>query len=103
MTTDRDGIAPSPAHKSGHSFTPGPWRYGVRFDGSIWLSLGDHKTGPHFQADLCASEADARLIAAAPDLLEALDALARMCVGTTVEEDNEYARALAIIRRARGE
>jgi hypothetical protein len=45
----------------------------------------------------------ANLIAAAPDLLEALDALARMCVGTTVEEDNEYARALAIIRRARGE
>jgi hypothetical protein len=49
--------------------TPGPWVYGVRDDGSIWLSLGDFRTGPHFQGDLVASEDDARLICAAPDLL----------------------------------
>ncbi len=55
--------------------TSGPWKYGVRSDGSIWLSLGDHSTGPHFQGDLVASEADARLICAAPDLLEALSDL----------------------------
>lgn len=54
--------------------TPGPWACGVRRDGSIWLSLGDRNTGPHYQGDLVASEADARLIAAAPKLLEALEA-----------------------------
>jgi len=54
--------------------TQGPWEYGVRQDGSIWLSLGDHtvKGAAHFQGDLSASEADARLITAAPDLLAAL-------------------------------
>jgi len=51
--------------------TPGPWLYGVRPDGSIWLSLGDHKTGPHYQGDLVATPADARLIAATPELLAA--------------------------------
>lgn len=52
--------------------TPGPWKYGVRRDNSIWLSIGDPAKGPHRQGDLYASEADARLIAAAPELLEAL-------------------------------
>jgi hypothetical protein len=55
--------------------TPRPWEYGIRRDKSIWLSLGDPKSGPHYQGDLVASEADARLIAAAPDLLEALKGL----------------------------
>ena len=54
--------------------TPGPWLYGVRKDKSIWLSIGD-PSGYHYQGDLVASEADARLIAAAPDLLAALDGL----------------------------
>ena len=52
--------------------TKGPWSYGVRKDGSIWLSIGNPKTGPHYQGDLVASEANARLIANAPRLLEAL-------------------------------
>lgn len=52
--------------------TPEPWTYGVRPDGSIWLSLGDHKTGAHHQGDLVATEDDARLIVAAPKLLAAL-------------------------------
>lgn len=54
-------------------WTPGPWEYGVRDDGSLWLSLGDPKTGTHFQADLCASKDDARLIVSARELYEALD------------------------------
>ena len=53
--------------------TPGPWKYGVRRDGSMWLSLGNPEKGPHYQGDLVASEADARLIAAAPDLLAACE------------------------------
>ena len=56
--------------------TPGPWEYGVRRDKSIWLSIGDPAKGPHRQGDLHASEADAQLIAAAPDLLDA----ARECL-----------------------
>lgn len=56
--------------------TPGPWKFGVRKDKSMWLSIGDPATGPHYQGDLYASEDDARLIAAAPEMLEALrDAL----------------------------
>ncbi|QRY69145.1 hypothetical protein JVX98_13050 [Ensifer sp. PDNC004] len=49
--------------------TPGPWTFGVRRDKSMWLSIGDPAKGPHYQADLYASEDDARLIVAAPELL----------------------------------
>lgn len=51
--------------------TPGPWEIGTRKDGSRWFSIGNPATGPHYQADIFCSEADARLIAAAPDLLDA--------------------------------
>lgn len=51
---------------------PGPWEFGTRDDGSIWLSLGDSVSGAHFQGDIECSAADASLISAAPDLLEAL-------------------------------
>ncbi len=54
---------------SGIKHTPKPWKYGVRKDGSIWLSLGNPELGAHYQGDLVATEADAKLIAAAPDLL----------------------------------
>ena len=52
--------------------TPKPWKIGTRKDGSRWFSLGNPSTGPHYQADVHCSDADAALIAAAPDLLEAL-------------------------------
>lgn len=52
--------------------TPGPWKYGVRKDKSIWISLGDPVKGPHHQGDFFGTENDARLTVAAPDLLEAL-------------------------------
>lgn len=54
------------------SMTPGEWKYGVRKDGSMWLSIGDYKTGPHYQGDLVAHEDDASAIAALPDLVDAL-------------------------------
>jgi len=53
-------------------FTKGPWEFGVRADGSLWLSIGDPRTGRHYQADLHCSEADARLIVASPKIYEAL-------------------------------
>ena len=52
--------------------TPGPWVIGTRKDGSRWFSIGNPETGPHYQADIFCREADARLIAAAPDMLAAL-------------------------------
>lgn len=58
---------------SAPGFTPGPWIFGKRSDGSLWLSLGDPKTGPHYQGDLVASVDDARAIVATRDLYEALD------------------------------
>jgi hypothetical protein len=54
--------------------TPGPWTYGVRRDGSIWISRGDPKRGPHYQAEFCGTEVDARLTCAAPLLLQAAEA-----------------------------
>jgi hypothetical protein len=81
--------------------TPGPWKCGVRRDGSMWLSLGDPMTGPHYQGDLCASVADARLIAAAPDMLAALkEARAFVSSAADLDEhawgvrDPDYARLL---------
>jgi len=56
--------------------TSGPWEYGVRPDKTIWLSIGDPRDGAHYQGDLVASAADARLITAAPELYAALKALA---------------------------
>jgi hypothetical protein len=56
--------------------TPGPWTFGVRRDGSIWLSIGDPKgRGAHYQGDLVATPEDARLIVAAPELLGELQKL----------------------------
>lgn len=55
--------------------TPGPWKYGVRKDKSIWLSLGDPVKGPHHQGDFFGTEKDAALTIAAPELLEALTEL----------------------------
>jgi hypothetical protein len=89
--------------------TPGPWEYGVRKDGSIWLSLGDYKTGAHYQGDLVASPDDAKLIAAAPDLLEALREMVEDYKSTadsgdcgfySAEEQAIYIKAMAAIAKA---
>lgn len=53
-------------------FTDGPWAYGVRPDGTIWLSIGDRITGPHYQGEFVGSEADARLTVAGPAMFAAL-------------------------------
>ncbi|WP_414490143.1 hypothetical protein [Stenotrophomonas maltophilia] len=61
--------------------TPGPWMVRFREDGSSYISMGDPNKGPHKAADLFLTAdggesdlADARLIAAAPELLEACQA-----------------------------
>ena len=56
--------------------TPGLWIYGVRKDGSIWVSLGDPATGAHHQFDWRGTVADVTLALAAPTLLEAAQKVA---------------------------
>ena len=64
---------------AGH--TPGPWHIEGRRGDAYWLSAGinAHRDGPEtyvglFDPEPENAEANARLIAAAPDLLEALKA-----------------------------
>jgi hypothetical protein len=68
--------------------TPGPWIIGTRPDGSRWFSIGDPRTGPHYQADIFCGDADARLIAAAPELLAAVEALSKII--TDMREDEAF-------------
>lgn len=80
--------------------TPGEWKYGVRPDKSIWLSLGDVKgPGAHFQGDLVASEDDARLMVASRELLEALKLCSSILAGETLSK-SELVRALEASRAA---
>jgi hypothetical protein len=88
--------------------TPGPWEFGVRKNRTIWLSLGDPRGAPHYQGDLVASEADARLIAAAPDLLEACRLFAAYDAGDEddvslmLNYDEAITATRAAIKRATG-
>lgn len=80
--------------------TPGPWsvgRAGWTDDGNVWYELEGIKKG-------CA--ADARLIAAAPDLLEglqALDALRGPFSPTDDQIIEAWGKARAAIAKATGE
>jgi hypothetical protein len=98
--------------KSKH--TPGPWRAQLHedFEGQWgvvstceieWLIA---EAAPHIDGD--PDEANARLIAAAPELLEALQALRRICADTPAVERNPRfvtanSAALAAIAKAKGE
>ena len=62
--------------------TPGPWTQGTSRAGKecVWLNgrtEPDHGMGPEHTWIDCCTEANARLIAAAPDLLEALQSAER--------------------------
>lgn len=52
--------------------TPLPWEYGVRPDGSIWVSLGSPDLGTHYQFDWHASGYDARMAMGAPAMFDLL-------------------------------
>jgi hypothetical protein len=90
-------------------WTKGKWEAGERRDGSIWLSIGDPKTGPHFQGDIVCTPWDARLIITAPELYEVLEAaqeelrLLRMKDTRTVYSPTLREKISIVLAKARGE
>lgn len=87
--------------------TAGPWRYGVRPDGSMWLSLGNPSKGPHYQGDLVASVADANAIIATRELYVALEDLIDLAAAAirtgAYEGEVEIRNAYAALAKARGQ
>jgi len=90
--------------------TPGPWKVvDLRYqkNGQIRLfseSLGHHRLIANILATGENPAGDANLIAAAPDLLEALELAARIIEGEDLDgKYNEYCIIQDAIRKARGE
>lgn len=91
--------------------TPGPWEVGFYLTTEAFRAIMEHRavmrpdgallcvTGPSGDAD---SDADARLMAASPKLLEALKGLVACSHGEGVECVH-YKRAHAAIAKAEGE
>jgi hypothetical protein len=105
----------SPTDNSRVGPTPGPWGIEVTSDGS-WIgpmrAAGDKVANIVVRVDtdreykmevLAEKKANARLIAAAPDLLEALEALERYLRQTPHHNAIEAAAARKVIAKARGE
>jgi hypothetical protein len=80
------------------SATPGPW---YEMNGVVWAGSGvvGLPDGPTIVAEV-ENEADARLIAAAPDLLAALEFIAAWGMPSTVNPVKSRARAA--IAKAKG-
>jgi hypothetical protein len=90
---------------AGH--TPGPWSFGHMGDGERYWIGPDHMHQPVATADRDMPEANARLIAAAPDLLEALKLARSIChdafKDTAMEWDEESMGVIdAAIAKAEG-
>lgn len=102
--------------------TAGPWRYEAHLQDISWLvgpdaplgpigPQGTELTGIHVAAIAKDSEANARLIAAAPDLLEALEGLVEDVERTrsdfwglpTQVRNSSVAKAEAAISKAKGD
>ena len=86
--------------------TPGEITYGVRHDGSRWLSIGNPRTGPHIQADWEFDENNAAAFKSVrTDLPRALEALEVAMEFATHEDslwgdpDNPAAKAMAKVTR----
>jgi len=95
-------------------FTPGPWRLdhdpigsGVFSDNENYHGVeaghGFIKDGVGFNCTGFMSKADARLIAAAPELFEALSDLLNVTEMQGIDGDAEMEAARYALRKARGE
>jgi hypothetical protein len=101
-------MTPREAEERGGGFTPGPWQLYAGPQGGYQIEAQPAFDGPcvvcsrnpwpHRQAE---SEANARLIAAAPDLLAALQECLREHGGFTIKGECER-QARAAISRALG-
>ena len=88
--------------------TPGPWRAIIRKNGGgITNAFVDMQSGGHIAIPLNnpeTAEANARLIAAAPELLEALQTWIAACdTGTHTDINQAREQARAAIAKATGE
>ena len=89
--------------------TPGPWKANFAISGSVYIFGGDRNFACVFDEwrDESNQEANANLIAAAPDLLEALEELLSLCQRQEDFHDDGdgcmFERASAAIAKARGE
>lgn len=91
--------------------TPGPWKYGIELSSRSgeWLisfdagyrgrgiSIAETKAGSGQE------EANARLISAAPELLEALDNTQQLLERLGLESSDEYQANASAIAKAKGE
>lgn len=85
--------------------TPGPWHAVIRDEGCGVYGKATDLPGGIFWLAPSVPMADARLIAAAPDLLEAAEAAVR-CLsgcGNNLRDQRALAVLQSAIRRARGE
>lgn len=83
--------------------TPGPWnleagRSIVTSSGAFYLSYGTDKASgaPHF-SNFCELDANARLIAASPDLLVALEAALSFATPTSVRQEYRQAEDCTVL------
>ena len=89
--------------------TPGPWRVKIYkpYRTEAIIVNDDGEIASVDLACMPGAEADAHLIAAAPDMLEALEAIAPMLPHGAVDNDPQWAAAIiavrAAIKTARGE
>ena len=89
--------------------TPGPWTQGIKDNTCVWLDGNVEIDGMTMMSNFslwidCNTEANARLVAAAPDLLEALKAMiaAHVVPSTACKERPAYEQAVAAIAKAEG-
>jgi hypothetical protein len=87
--------------------TPGPWAVfldtdPMNEDGAVCVSGNDHEIRPAAGQKLGDEAADFRLMAAAPDLLEALEKLARLGNGEHYGNSDGNMIARAAIAKATG-
>ena len=79
-------------------YTPGPWKVSRSYDKSIEI-LGPDAEVSNDDVDPVEALANARLIAAAPDLFESLQLLVDHIVAGEVQ-DGDCERGLAALRKA---
>lgn len=96
---------------SAHKHTPGPWSQGSRNRDCVWLQgkkEPGYGMGDEFDWIDCNSEANARLIAAAPDLYLELEMLCARIEGCGLEDlppevEAQISSSREALAKARGE